>query len=402
MAPQSSPKIGIRGDVGRVIYVEGTYHEEHHGTPAAAPARAEDRIVASEKPTPWHDPHLPRPAITLLVRARLTGLDLEVVALDTTGSTEHKALPAVALRNAPEPLVAEWFKRLGAARGSEAKAQALAALGAELGQQLLTDDLRRLLAEHAGAERTLWLLSDEPHIPWELVRVPVTLAGERRNLPPLAESFAMTRWVEGREPALEFPLRRIGVLVPSREGRTAFNDELAMIQGLARPGREIVEIPPRLDAVLNAVASGEFDGCHFCGHGHEPTGDPNLASIPLADRQYLTPQSLAGSLGRFAQRRPLVFLNGCHTARGGFTLTRMGGWPARFLEAGAGAFVGASWAVNGTAALRIAESFYRHLLAGEPLAQALRKARLEKDLPCSLTPWAYRGYGHPLARAARE
>lgn len=345
-------------------------------------------------------PHLPHPALELQVREEIQAgggtIELSLIAQDSAGETVRERFEPIVFRNNPGQLAAQWFKRLHGNGGTAVRHGALMALGAELGEQLLPRELRHLLAEHVGAERTLWVLSDEPAIPWELVRPPEQVGHERRSLPFLCESFAMTRWVLDREPVLSFPLRKIGVLVPEERGAIAAKEELDLLRSL--PGREVVVLEPRLPAILDALAGGELDGLHFCGHALPPDGDPNLAGIPLADRQWLTPQSLAGNVGRFAARRPLVFLNGCHTGRSGFTLTRMGGWAAKFLELGAGAFVGCSWAVHGPTALKIAEQFYDSFLGGSSLGHALRQARLQPGLECPLTPWAYVAHGHPQAK----
>lgn len=370
-----------------------------HGAQAKRARRPDDREFAF--------PHHPRPTIELTIRdhrdAGQQALALIIVATDAAGKTERKTFPPISLRSDPRQLVEQWFKRLAApGRSSTSKALELADLGAELGRQLLPAELARLLAAHAGAGRTLWLLAEEPHIPWELLRIPLVVEGEQKSRPYLCQDFAMSRWEEGREPQTELPLRKIGVLVPEEKGTIAAGDELAMLERLLGPGRELVKIEPRLDSVLAALGSGDFDAFHFCGHAHAPEGDPNLAGIPLAHWQWLTPMALAGNMGRFAERRPLVFLNGCHTGRAGFTLTDVGGWAAQFLAAGAGAFVGCAWAVNGPTALRVAEAFYQRFLAGDPFAEALRQARVHPGLPCPLTPWAYVAHGHPLARVGKE
>lgn len=349
----------------------------------------------------WSFPHLPHPALELQVREeRNSGqlaLRLSVVAVDATGETERRRFEPLALKGDPQRLVEQWWKRLGGPGRSEAKARELADLGALLGQELLPRELARLLLDHVGAERALWLISEEPWLPWELVRLAASHGGERRCLPFLCETFALTRWLGQREPVLRLPCRKIGVLVPEKGGAIAAGDELAMLRSLLGPGRELVLIEPRLETLAAHLEGGELHGLHFCGHGFPPDGDPNLAGIPLKDHQLLTPQFLSAHLGRFAERRPLVFLNGCHTGRGGYGLTGIGGWAAQFLEAGAGAFVGCAWAVNGPTALKVAETFYRELFAGRPLGAALQRARLQEGLTCPLTPWAYVAYGHPLA-----
>jgi hypothetical protein len=60
--------------------------------------------------------------------------------------------------------------------------------------------------------------------------------------------------------------------------------------------------------------------------------------------------------------RPLVFLNACETGGSSRDLLGLGGWPARFLAAGAGAFLGTYWTVSGNAARAFSQGFYRRPL----------------------------------------
>ncbi|MEZ4635190.1 MAG: hypothetical protein R2856_09515 [Caldilineaceae bacterium] len=65
-------------------------------------------------------------------------------------------------------------------------------------------------------------------------------------------------------------------------------------------------------------------------HGNFSGSDPDESVIKLADQMELYPRDLRGSFVRGLRRaRPLVFLNACHTAQIGFSLTGLGGWAER-------------------------------------------------------------------------
>ncbi|HRC85241.1 MAG TPA: CHAT domain-containing protein, partial [Thermoanaerobaculia bacterium] len=89
----------------------------------------------------------------------------------------------------------------------------------------------------------------------------------------------------------------------------------------------------------------------------------------------------------------------CQTGRAGFSWTRPGGWGQKLTELGAGAFLGTYWSVRDGKAQTFAEAFYRHFLAGVPIAEAVRWARLElaKRFPGDPTRLAYVLFAHPLA-----
>ncbi len=405
-APVIYQPVEILGGPAQVNQIAGDLFGGIHFQPAVTlPPKVDVAPAVRHEPPAPHFPHHPRPHLEITIREQRPegqpALSVAVVALDSMGRTEHNTFSPIPLRNDPRQIVEQWFRRLGGGI-PVARAREIADVGAELGRQLLPLELARLLAAHAGAGRAMWLFSEEPHIPWELLRIPQVVDGEQKSRPYLCQDFAFSRWQQDREPVLKLPLARIGVLVPAEKGTIAAGEEVEMLARVLGGSCELVRIEARLESVLAALGSGTFDAFHFCGHAFAPDGDPNLAGIPLADRQLLTPMALAGNLGRFAERRPLVFLNGCHTARAGFTLTDVGGWAAQFLQAGAGAFVGCAWGVNGPTALRVAEHFYQRFLAGETFAEALRQARIQPGLPCPLTPWAYVAHGHPLARRARE
>ena len=92
----------------------------------------------------------------------------------------------------------------------------------------------------------------------------------------------------------------------------------------------------------------------------------------------LTPADLmGGDLRGLRTRRPLVFLNACHSGQVALSLTGLGGWADKFFrEARASAFVGTLWEVSDDLAAEFARSFYTALADGKTLGAALREARL--------------------------
>ena len=59
-----------------------------------------------------------------------------------------------------------------------------------------------------------------------------------------------------------------------------------------------------------------------------------------------------------ARSAPTVFMNACRSAGLAPTYNRLDGWASKFLEAGAGAFIGSLWAVSDGTAREFAEEFY--------------------------------------------
>jgi CHAT domain-containing protein len=113
----------------------------------------------------------------------------------------------------------------------------------------------------------------------------------------------------------------------------------------------------------------------------------------------LTPADLmGGDLSGIRTRRPLVFLNACHSGQVALGLTGLGGWADKFFrEARASAFVGTLWEVSDDLAAEFAHTFYTLLADGKPLGEALRAARLHiRDKEQANPTWlAYALYGDP-------
>jgi CHAT domain-containing protein len=153
--------------------------------------------------------------------------------------------------------------------------------------------------------------------------------------------------------------------------------EKEMLHGLARAGRTVADIPPQYVDVRNALASAEYDGIHFSGHGKFPDrSNPAKAEIELEGGEKLRPSDISGVAANLGRRRPLVFLNACPVGRQAPGLTGIGGWASALVHNGAAAFVGTHWEVTDDLALRFASAFYSRLDARQTIAAAARDARL--------------------------
>jgi CHAT domain-containing protein len=78
-------------------------------------------------------------------------------------------------------------------------------------------------------------------------------------------------------------------------------------------------------------------------------------------------------------------------------LTGIGGWARRFVQAGAGAFIGAYWSVYDDAAFAFAKEVYTRILDGMPIGDAVREARAKVREDGDPTWLAYTVFADPLA-----
>jgi hypothetical protein len=335
-----------------------------------------------------------RASLRFMLKARDPGLGLN-----------FEPFGPVSLLAEPRQHFEEVFKEIVALplHDGEARADAqvkLEAKGASLAKALLPPGLRDLLWELQGKIESVAIQSDEGWIPWELLKLRKREKGGWASGSFLCEAFALTRWRPGVAEHLHLPLKSLALVTPGDADLPATLEESDFIESLQGSRRTISKLSPRYRTVIDAMATGRFDGWHFSGHGLVRAQDPNLWSILLDEGDELKPEDLNGEAANLGLAHPLVFLNACHSGREALSLTHVGGWAAQLLDAGAGAFVGASWATRDEPAKDFAVAFYREFLQNVPIGEAVRRARLEirERFPGDPTWLAYVAYAHPLAR----
>jgi hypothetical protein len=276
----------------------------------------------------------------------------------------------------------------------------LVSIGTHLARDLLSEAMRaRLLLRagdggNGGSARMLWILSEDPWIPWEAL----FLASAGRQGRFLAEAFALTVWTWDIPACAAIPLKRIGTVFPPSSGLAAAGKEHGDLEVLAQgTDRQVEKITPRLVSVLTALHSGEFSGLHFSGHGAARVSNPDLWSFPLDEEEALHAVDLATC--DLTATRPVVFLNACRTGRSGLSLTGLGGLARAFLEARAGAVIGTRWEVRDGPGRAFSCAFYQALFEGASLGEAALLARrnLRQEFPGDPAWLAYAVFGHPAA-----
>lgn len=286
------------------------------------------------------------------------------------------------------------------------------ALGAGLSRELFEPDVARRLWPLRDRVKLIQIRSWEPYIPWELVRLhnPDTDETDDRFL----AEYSLVRTLTDREPVRQLPMKKWSYLAATYPmGSFApVGAELNYFTSTTTPSLLARSIAPdpiaaTKDAFYDALAEGQFDVLHISCHAesaHQSIEDASLiigdATAPGASKPHLiqvnaeTVRNEAKLMGR----RPLVFLNACETARVGAVLTAWGGWPNVFVRAGAGAFVGAAWAVRDKPAAAFATAFYEALWNEKTLAEAAGAARQAAKKFGDASWLAFKVYGHPRAR----
>ena len=238
----------------------------------------------------------------------------------------------------------------------------------------------------------LTVATDDAHVlrlPWEL------LADDRG---PLARRVSIRRQLasaaDGDDFLVELPLRIL--LVVSRPDDLGFIDPRlttrSILDALVPLGEQNVVVdfcrPPtlaRLDEMLSAAGQrGEpYTIVHFDGHG---TYDPVLGlGLLCFERSAPASQTQAGTetdgvraerLGQLlsAHRIPLAILEACRSGQMD-NLVALRGVAPRLIAAGVGSVVAMSYAVHVEATRVLLDRFYRELVAGASIGQALDEGR---------------------------
>ena len=189
--------------------------------------------------------------------------------------------------------------------------------------------------------------------------------------------------------------------------------EAADIESLLRSVAGRIESKSELETLLRR---GEIDVLHFACHGRYNADSPGRSEVRIGE-QIFRPWDVVAENRTFLRTQPVVFVNACDSGRAGMGLTGIDGWARAFLKAGpgelqpsrrpspsrsyAGAFIGSTWKTTDELASRFSVEFYRGLLAGSTIGEAMRGARARVKQAGDATYLSYTLYANPNARAVR-
>lgn len=313
--------------------------------------------------------------------------------------------------HSPEKFQKQLFEQLeGLSRGRDVDygeiassdiSQELITLGHNLYENLFPREMKSLYREIADKVETLLITSDEPWIPWEIVR-----PAELEDDDFLCMKFQMSRWLTGDVSLASH--RRVGHLLYIESGDDDDLPEAGLerqwLQELAdsTPGMTGSFPPLTASRDLGALLEkGGFDLLHFAGHGEYNEEQPGETKIKLAEGPLRVRHLSPAAEKKLRQERPLVFFNACQVGRLDHSLSDLDGWAPRWVRrCGCSAFLAPFWSVRDEAALRFAQLFYAELTQGKTLGQAvfLARHRLREEEPGETDWLAYSLYGHTNGR----
>ncbi len=318
----------------------------------------------------------------------------------------HRSIGQVTLRDSPKQKMQSVYQQLGDLSSSyhcspELDRRALKSVGNCLWEELIPDELKRKYWELPSDINSLLITSDEPWIPWEMIKPYRFNKGEEEQHPFWCEKFSMSRWLSGPGTVEKLPAQLVISVAPTITDLACLEREVAFLQNLNDFCFGISSIPT-INSVLELethIRNDEFSILHFACHGMFDNISPNYSAIQLNDG-LLHPSDIRLNF-QDIDLRPLIFINACHSGRSGFSFTKIGGWAERFVNARVGVFIGAMWEVNDELAFQFAKTFYTSLLKDNlTVSQALKKSRqaIKQSAPYNSTWLAYSLYADPEAR----
>lgn len=263
----------------------------------------------------------------------------------------------------------------------------LSGIGAEMWSRLLPDKIKAVLAARWNGLDRLDIVSEDDMLPWELLFAHTT-GGPQMGF--ISDKWMVTRWFFGAGAPGDVGAGPCVYVIPPNAPPAA-NDEIEALEKIF-PAHAIWKTVDELNDGLSRPGMGLL---HIAAHNTVRYGDPAASSISL-DKPF--PQAMLGpQLQGVLEHRPLVFINACSSAAPTVQWQGATSWASRFLNAGAGAFIGSNWEVRDGTASVFAQEFYMQARQQQPLGLAFQRARAQSGGPGDPTRFAYSFFGHPDA-----
>jgi hypothetical protein len=258
-------------------------------------------------------------------------------------------------------------------------------LGVELWSELFPADIREQLSSLPSEVTSLHVLSEGFALPFELIH---PYGGGNDAF--LVERFDVARLAGGRTAARRGTARQAALVRPVNRP-TNVDEEFRRITDAVGRGTRVWQ-PVTTPQQMNALLTLPTTLIHIAARLEK-----NLAlrfDSGRFDHRSLSSAILERSLASVA---PVVLFNGCGTATEVDGIVEPTDWGRRFIQAGAGVFVGTLWPVKSGAAATFAEAFHGSLaIPGSTVGQAMRSGRTAvRDSDGDAAWLAYTLYGDP-------
>lgn len=264
-------------------------------------------------------------------------------------------------------------------------------------------DVYWVLWDHYKRPFSIQFISDEPHIPWELMR---PARGDDIH-EPLALMHPVGRWIERWDGYMrnDLPAGSIFTIAPKYETHSrrlprAQAEAEALIEKFE--AKSVGGKKQDVLALLEHQQPPTVAILHFAGHGHFSRSDTTDSNIELEDEPLLAGEIERPEVRLGRLRRTLVFFNACEVGATGRLFGTLGGWADAFLGRQFGGFIAPLWAVDDEDASKVAteliEGIYKERRSIGEVMRDIRKKHGDE----SPTFFSYLYYGDVTAQFVKE
>ncbi len=254
------------------------------------------------------------------------------------------------------------------------------------------------LHDHLQRSLTMQFISDDPHMPWELM-APFR-DGEQHE--PLALRHAVARWISRFAGLMRnsLPAGRLVTVSPHYKRanlRLSLAEETASTLS-ATFGAEVV--PGTLDGMLALLEQPRQEPVsllYFTGHGAFSTDSASASVIKLEDGELSVDDVARQRVVLGKNDGTVVFFNACEVGATAAVLGTVGGWADAFLSRHFSAFIAPLWAIDEEDASVVTNELMTKIVRDhQPLGAALRDVRRAHG-DVSPTFYSYLLYGDVTA-----
>ncbi|HEX8436315.1 CHAT domain-containing protein, partial [Archangium sp.] len=261
----------------------------------------------------------------------------------------------------------------------------------------------RALREQYGSDFPIQFITDDPHIPWELM-VP-------KDVPDaglLCMEHPVARWLLDYETSLtaRLPQGAVVTIAPDYQDHKMLaplpeaQEESSLLAQRFGAMRVPGSYRPVMDLLEGHYIKKPIAVLHFAGHGKYSGDDAAPSCIYLEDEPLQT-LDVRNSMVKLGQKsRPLVLFNACEVGAARDMLGGMGGWAEAFVNRGFSGFIAPMWPVQDAHAREAVEQLMADLREKHhTVGQALRDLR-QRAARTSPTYLSYVFVGDVMARFA--
>lgn len=262
-------------------------------------------------------------------------------------------------------------------------------------------ELYWVLHNHYQRPLTIQFISDDPHLPWELMRP----YRKDEVHPPLALRHAVARWI-GRYAGYlsnRLPAGRVVTIAPRYpSAKTRLSTAEATAARLVQRFRAEA-LQGTLSATNNLLEHPSADPValiYFTGHGLFNAAAADASAIKLEDGNLAVDEVRRSEVKLGERWGTVVFFNACEVGATASALGSVGGWADAFASRKFRGFIAPLWAIDEEDASQVTDELMTKIITeGVPIATALRDLRKQYG-DVSPTFYSYLLYGDVTARLA--